>query len=60
MGWIEFESFRLGCPDFADVLVWNESAEYLQASRKIVCREEVVEICAQRLIAVVVEPFNRD
>lgn len=59
MGWIEFESFWLGCPYFADVFVWSEAADCLQASRKIVCRQEIVEMCVQLVMAVVVEPFDR-
>ncbi len=59
MGWIKFESFRLSCPDFADVFVGCEAAECLQATRKIVCGEKVAEMRAQLIMAVVVKPFDR-
>lgn len=52
MGWIKFESFQLGCPDFADVITRREAAEHLQSARKIVCRQKVVEMYPQLVMAV--------
>lgn len=59
MGWIEFESFRVCCPDFTDVFVRRETAERLQATCKVICGEKVAEMCTQLIVAVVVESFDR-
>jgi hypothetical protein len=55
---IEDESIRLGCPDFADVLVWREATEGLEPSRKVVGGEEVCEVRPQLLVRLVVEPSD--
>lgn len=59
MGWIKFESFWLGCSDFADVFVWCEAAERHQAAGVIVGCDEVTEMRAQLIVTIVVEPFDR-
>jgi hypothetical protein len=58
MGWIKVESFWLVCPDFADVFVGREASECLQPTRKVVCCEEISEMGAQLVMAIVVEPFD--
>ena len=55
---VKNESFRLGCPDFADVFVGREAVQGLQSACEVVGREEVGEVCLQLVVAVVVEPFH--
>ena len=58
MGWIESESFRVTGPYAADVFVWRETLEGLEATGEVVGRDEVVEMTAQLVMAVVVEAFD--
>jgi len=44
MGWIECESFRLGCPHFADVFEGREALERLVTAAVIVGADEVMEV----------------
>ena len=44
MGWIESEPFRVTGPYAADVFVWREILEGLEATGEVVGRDEVVEI----------------
>ena len=58
MGWIESEPFRVTGPYAADVFVWRETLEGLEATGEVVGRDEVVEMTAQLVMAVVVEAFD--
>ena len=58
MDWIESESFWLGCPDFADELVWREAFEGLESSAEIVGADEVGEMGFELAMAVVVVAFD--
>lgn len=58
MDWIKSGSFRLICPDLADVFVGREASECLQAARKVVCCEKVAGMRAQLVVVVVVESFD--
>ena len=58
MDWIESEPFRVTGPYAADVFVWCETLEGLEATGEVVGRDEVVEMTAQLVMAVVVEAFD--
>jgi hypothetical protein len=52
--WIEFESSGFDCPSFADELVGCEAFEGLQSRSEIVGADEVGEMPAELIMAVVV------
>jgi hypothetical protein len=54
---VEGESLRLGCPCFADELVWSEALEGLQASSEVVCGDEVGEMTSELLMALIMVSF---
>jgi len=56
---VEDESFRLRCPDFADVFVEREAVQRFQPSGEVVGCHEVGEVGAQLVVAFVVEAFHR-
>ena len=56
--WIEFESLWFDCPSFADELVGCESFEGLQSPSEIVGADEVGEMPAELIMAVVVVAFD--
>ena len=58
MGWIDDESFWLRSPDFADVFVRGKATEGLESSPEIIGCHEVVEVCPQLLMTVVMEAFD--
>ncbi len=58
MGWIEFESFGLFCPNGADVLIGGKSFEGLQPSGKVISADEVGEMLPEVLVGFVVEAFD--
>ena len=51
---IKPEALRFGFPYFADVFVWREPPQGLQAAGRIVCTDEVFEMRFELLVAVVV------
>ena len=53
MGWIKGKSVWLGCPHFADVFEGREAFEHLQSPPIIVGVDEVVEVCGELGVAVV-------
>ena len=55
---VEFEAVGLICPAFADVFVWSEAAQGLQAPAVIVCVDEVVEVGNELVMAVVMVAFD--
>ena len=57
--WIEGESFRLFCPGFADELVGREAFEGLEPPGEVVGGDEVCEVAAELVVAVVVEALDR-
>ena len=58
MDWIESEPFWVTGPYAADVFVWRETLEGLETTGEVVGRDEVVEMTAQLVMAVVVEAFD--
>ncbi|GHE72567.1 hypothetical protein GCM10019059_35220 [Camelimonas fluminis] len=50
---IQLKSGRLVLPYFADVFVWSEAAQGLQSPAVIVGVDEVIEVCDQLIVAVV-------
>ena len=58
MDWIEFESSGFDCPSFADELVGCEAFEDLQSPSEIVGADEVGEMPAELIMAVVVVAFD--
>ena len=58
MGWIERKSVWFGCPHFAAVFEGCESLEGLQPPTIIVGIDEVVEMCSQLRMAVIMIPFD--
>ena len=56
--WIEFESLWFDCPSFADELIGCESFEGLQSPSEIVRADEVGEMPAELIMAVVVVAFD--
>ena len=58
MDWIEFESLWFDFPSFADELVGRESFEGLQSPSEIVRADEVREMPAELIMAVVVVAFD--
>jgi len=56
---IEDESLWLRSPEFADVVVKREAAQHLQAMREIICIQEVGEVAAKLIVAVIVIPLDR-
>ena len=55
---IDFESFWLGCPGFADVFVRRETSQCFEATAKIVCADKVVEVRFELLMVVVMVSFD--
>ena len=53
MDWIQSESFRLGCPAFADELEGREAFEGLQPSPEIIGADELAKVCLELSMAVV-------
>ena len=49
---VEDESFRLGCPRFADGFIGGQALEGLQPSAEVVCGNEVVEVPAELVVAI--------
>lgn len=58
MKWIEPESARLRCPEFADELAGREAFEGLQPPPEIVGTDEVGEMRFELLMAVMVIALN--
>jgi hypothetical protein len=58
VGWVEFESFWFDCPSFADELVGCEASEGLQSPCEIEGADEVGEMPAELIMAVVVVAFD--
>ena len=58
MDWIEFESFWLFCPDFADVFVGREAIEGFEPSSVVVSVDEVRQMGFELLMAVIVVAFD--
>lgn len=58
MGWIEGKSLGFDCPSFADVFEGCEALECLQPQPIIVGVDEVVEVCSQLGMAVVMVAFD--
>ena len=56
--WIEFESLWFDCPSFANELVGCESFENLQSPFEIVRADEIGEMPAELIMAVVVVAFD--
>lgn len=56
---IECKPFRLGCPDFADIFVWGQATEGLEAAAEVVGVDEVAEMGSQLGMAVVMVAFDR-
>jgi hypothetical protein len=50
---IEFESFRLGSPAFADVLVRRQALQGLQPSSVVVGVNEVGKVCFELIVSIV-------
>jgi len=51
--WIEPELIRVFCPAFADVFVRREASERFQPFSEVVGREEIGEVAAKLVVAVV-------
>lgn len=58
MDWVESEAFRLGCPDFADVLVGRKALEGLEPLGKVVGHDEVAQMGTHPFMVVVVVAFD--
>lgn len=58
MDWIEPEFFGLFCPDAADVFIRRKASEGLEPAGEIVCRDEIADVSAQLIVAVVVIAFD--
>ena len=58
MGWIEFESMGLFCPEVADVFVGCKSSEGLESSSEVVGVDEVSEVLTEVQVGFVVEAFD--
>ena len=58
MGWIECESFWLFCPTFADVFVRCEAFEGLEATTEVVGGDEVSEVLAKLIMALIIIAFD--
>ena len=58
MVWIEYESFRFICPYFAGVFVWGEALQGFEPAAIIVGVDEVVEVCGQLGMAIVMVSFG--
>lgn len=56
---IQLESGRLVLSYFADVFVWSGTAPGLQPSAVIVGIDEVIEVCDQLIVAIVVIALDR-
>ena len=53
MDQMEPESFGLFCPDAADVFIRREAFEGLEAAGEIVCRDEIADLSAESIVAIV-------
>ena len=58
MVWIEGESFRLDCPDFADVFEGGEVLEGFETPAVVVGVDEVVEVRLELPVAIVMVAFD--
>jgi hypothetical protein len=58
MGWINVEYFRLQNPDFAVVLIRHKAIERLPPWSEVVCSKEVIQVPAQLLVTVIMEPLH--
>jgi hypothetical protein len=58
VGWIEPESFGLFCPAFADVFVRCEAFEGLEATTEVVGGDEVSEVLAKLIMALIIIAFE--
>ena len=58
MGWFWFESFGLGCPAFANIFVWREAFESLEATSVVVGIYEVSEVCTKLMMTVIMIARN--
>jgi len=56
---IEFESFWLGSPAFADVFVRREALQGLQAPTVVVGVDEVGEVCFELIVSIVMIALDR-
>lgn len=56
--WIEPEAFGLVCPAFADVFVGCQPVQRLEATPEIVGFDEVLQVLAELIVVVVVEPLD--
>ena len=55
---VQSESFRLGCPSFADELVGGEAIKGLQSPGEVVGGEEVGEMANELIVRFVVISFD--
>jgi hypothetical protein len=54
VGWIQPESFRLGCPALAEELVWCEAYECLEPTAEIIGFDEAREVFLELVVIVLV------
>ena len=50
---VQSESFRLGCPSFADELVGGEASEGLEPSGEVIGVDEVAQMSSQLIVGFV-------
>lgn len=55
---IEPESFGLFCPDAADVFIRREASKGREPAGEIVCRDEIIDMSAELVVAVVAIAFD--
>ena len=58
MGWIEYESFWLFCPHFANVFIRRKATQCFQSPGIVVSIDEVCEMNSELIMIVVVEAFD--
>ena len=58
MDWFWFESFGLGCPAFANIFVWREAFESLEATSVVVGIYEVSKVCTKLVMTVIMIARN--
>ena len=58
MDWIEPETLRFFCPNFADELIRREAFEGLQPAGEVVGRHTVGGMSAELVMALVIEAFD--
>lgn len=55
---VQGETIRLWCPYLADVFVRRASTECHESSCTVVCWDKIGEVCAQLVVAVVMEALD--